>query len=572
HAPADRKGNADEGHQAVTQRVEEAVEQHQDHGEADRDDDRQALLGLLQLLELAGPCNAVAVRKLYVPGDPLLRFGDRAAEIATAHAELDRNEALVALVIDVGRSGIEGDIGELPQRNIGVGAGWGLESDLDIAHGFDVVAVFRSEPHGDVELAIGLEQCRRGRAGQRRLDDVVDVAGVEAVAGCSIAIDLDVQIGLAENRKDSEVRHPLHPCHLFHDLAGNSLQRRQVTTNDLDRVGAFDPGQAFLDVVLDILREIKADAGELLGEFGLQIVDQLFLGHSTRPFLERLERHEQLDVVEARRVAAVVGAAMLGYDRDDLRMAEHHLAKLVHDRHSRLERYRRRHRGTDPQVSFLERRQEFGAEPRHQQADDGQKGRADRDHGLAVRERPAQDRDVSTPQRAHDNGFGLPHVLGKQVGGEDRGDREGRDQRPDQGVAVRPRHRIEDLALDALHGEQRDERRYRDGGGEKHRLVDLQRAREDHAQAIGPGAIRRAGRIGAESSLRQFLQELPPSLRRRLEISKYVPDQDHRRIDDDTEIDGADGQEIGVLPAQHQDDDAEEQRKRDIDPDDDGAA
>ena len=45
-----------------------------------------------------------------------------------------------------------------------------------------------------------------------------------------------------------------------------------------------------------------------------------------------------------------------------------------------------------------------------------------------------------------------------------RRDREGRQQRSDQRVAVGPRHRAEDLTFDALHGEKRNEGRERDDG------------------------------------------------------------------------------------------------------------
>ena len=66
---------------------------------------------------------------------------------------------------------------------------------------FEAVAVFRRQANGDVELAVGLQQRGRDGAAQRRLNDGVDVAGIEAVAGGLFAVDLDVQIGLAEDLK-----------------------------------------------------------------------------------------------------------------------------------------------------------------------------------------------------------------------------------------------------------------------------------------------------------------------------------------------------------------------------------
>ena len=68
---------------------------------------------------------------------------------------------------------------------------------------------------------------------------------------------------------------------------------------------------------------------------------------------------------------------------------------------------------------------------------------------------------------------------------------------PSERETVGARHRIENLAFDALHGEQRHERRHRDRGGEEHRLVDLKHADQDEAQPVGP--VRRARRRSSAS-------------------------------------------------------------------------
>ena len=54
-----------------------------------------------------------------------------------------------------------------------------------------------------------------------------------------------------------------------------------------------------------------------------------------------------------------------------------------------------------------------------------------------------------------------------------------------------------------------------------------------------------------------MLQQAPSGFRWRLEITENVLDQNHRRIDNDAEIDGADRQQVGVLSHQHHDDDGE---------------
>src|SRR3974390_1745755 len=69
-----------------------------------------------------------------------------------------------------------------------------------------------------------------------------------------------------------------------------------------------------------------------------------------------------------------------------------------------------------------------------------------------------------------------------------------------------------------------------------------------------------------------MLKQRLPRLGTRLEVSIDILHHDHRGIDDDAEVNGAERQQVGILPAQYQDDDREEQRKGNVDADDDGAA
>ena len=75
-----------------------------------------------------------------------------------------------------------------------------------------------------------------------------------------------------------------------------------------------------------------------------------------------------------------------------------------------------------------------------------------------------------------------------------------------------------------------------------------------------------------ETALGEILQQFLPRRRTCLDIAEDVFDQDHRRIDDDPEVHGADRQQIGVLALQHQQDDREQQREGNVQADDDRAA
>ena len=178
--------------------------------------------------------------------------------------------------------------------------------------------------------------------------------------------------------EDSEIHDAADLRHLVHHLGRELLEHVEIGADDLDRVGALHARKRLLDVVLDILREVEADAGQFLGKFLLQLFGQLFLGEVGRPLVERLERGEQLDVRERRGVAAVVGTAVLRDHGDDFRMAQQNLAHLAGDGGAGIERHGRRHRGADPEIALFQRRQELAAEAGGRKHAQGQKDDADR--------------------------------------------------------------------------------------------------------------------------------------------------------------------------------------------------
>ena len=287
--------------------------------------------------------------------------------------------------------------------------------------------------------------------------------------------------------------------------------------------------------------------------------------------VERLERHEELRVEEAGRVAAVVGAAVLRHDGDDFGVTQQDGADLVDRRHAGFERNRRRHGRADPQVPLFQRRQELAAEPRGDKAGYRKKDEPDRHRDLPIPERALQEGRVDAADGANDHRLDLAHPFGHQQRRQAGRHRERRDQRPHQRVGVSAGHRAEDLPLHPRHGEQGNERRHDDRGGEEHGAIDLQRAHHDQPQPVVPAALLHGG-VGPPGLFGQLMQQALPLFRRGLEVAIDVFHQDHRGIDDDAEIDRADRQQVGVLVAQHQDDHAEEQRERDVGADDDRAA
>ena len=223
HASGGGEEHPGKGQEALGQRIEQAVEQADDEQEADRHNERQALLGFLQVPELAGPEHPIAAGQPHGFGDALLRFGDRAAEVAVAHAELDGDEALGALVINPGGPGLQANRRQFAQGDVGIGAAAGLIGHLDIANLFDRVPLFRREADGQVELAVALEDQGGHGAAHRRLDDRVHVARVEAVAGGLGAVHLEVQVRLAQDRENPQIGNAAHLADLIPDLGRQLL-------------------------------------------------------------------------------------------------------------------------------------------------------------------------------------------------------------------------------------------------------------------------------------------------------------------------------------------------------------
>ena len=104
----------------------------------------------------------------------------------------------------------------------------------------------------------------------------------------------------------------------------------------------------------------------------------------------------------------------------------------------------------------------------------------------AMAKRKTQRRIVEPVQYPNEDRLRLLHALRKQYGGQRRRNRERGNQSSRQRITVGARHRAEDLALDALHGEEWHEARHRDQRGEEDRLVHLHRADQNQPHAIRP--------------------------------------------------------------------------------------
>ena len=157
-----------------------------------------------------GTCSAIFV----------LRLLDGAAEVAVAHAEFDRQIALLLFAINIGGAGQQIDRRDVGQGNLHQArpapapkgrnsdrAGGALSRargilhrDLEVSDVLQAFPELRREAHDNREMpvAVRLVQIAGRVAADRHFDGRVDVAGAQPVTRGALAIDVDLHGRLAE--------------------------------------------------------------------------------------------------------------------------------------------------------------------------------------------------------------------------------------------------------------------------------------------------------------------------------------------------------------------------------------
>ena len=140
----------------------------------------------------------------------------------------------------------------------------GGREQADIFDGLAGVAILLLIAQGDVEARLALLHLGDGVGADGGLDRVLNVGNVDAPARGGVAVDGEVQVGLADDAEDAQILDAFDRGHLRLDLFGLVLQRAQIVAVELDGQLALDAGDGLFHVVGDGLRVVPDDAGELL--------------------------------------------------------------------------------------------------------------------------------------------------------------------------------------------------------------------------------------------------------------------------------------------------------------------
>ena len=129
--------------------------------------------------------------------------------------------------------------------------------------GLDVVAVGPGVAHADRVTLPLLDRHRHGLAPHRHLDDVLDVAHLDAVAGRLGAVDPDLNIAFAHDLVGNHVGCAPDSTEHAGDLLGHALELVEVFAEDLHADRRTNAGREHLDPVDDRLGEDVTPAGHL---------------------------------------------------------------------------------------------------------------------------------------------------------------------------------------------------------------------------------------------------------------------------------------------------------------------
>src|ERR1019366_2690808 len=181
-------------------------------------------------------------------------------QIAAAHAVFDRDVARIRFARDLRRP-IHGLNGAK------LGQGYAFSRGRQQANLLDSllrIAVFLKVADDEVVALLALQDLAYRAPADGGLHRVLHIRNVELITRGLLAIYFEVQIGLANHAKQSEVLNPWNAPHHADDLVAGVLEQFEIVAVDLDRQLPFDAAHGLLHVVGDGLRKIPDHSRDFL--------------------------------------------------------------------------------------------------------------------------------------------------------------------------------------------------------------------------------------------------------------------------------------------------------------------
>ena len=211
-------------------RAELDVQQHENDGDTDGDDESETPLFLFQAVELAGPGVLVAGRHPDLIGHATLQIQNGAGQVAPPHAELNRNVAAPALVINHEGAIADGHVCYHRELYLVAVGGWQQDAGDLIGRAAEI----RRIANGKIESAVVVDDLGNGRTADSGLDHVVDVLGLQTIARGLVAVDGDEKTRLASDIEDAYVGDAWNLLHDAGNLSGNTSEFLEIIAEELE--------------------------------------------------------------------------------------------------------------------------------------------------------------------------------------------------------------------------------------------------------------------------------------------------------------------------------------------------
>src|SRR5271166_3828853 len=509
---ADRRhGDVGQDQQRPFHRLEHRVQDDVDEKDRQRQYKQQAPLRALRAFVFASPIDGVADRQLDRGIDLLHCFFDGTAQISTTHAELDGNVSRIRLTIDF-RSAIHHIyFRELRQRNpLTRGS-----EQTDLLNGFLRVSIGRQVTEYQIVSLFPQQHLAESVTSHRGLNCILDVGDIDRVARSLIAVHGEVEVGLADNPKHSQVLHALNILHDGDDLVRLGFERFQVVSINLDCQFALDTAHRFFHVVRNRLREVPGDSGNFFQLAAHRRDQPLFvLTEDRAPLCLGQQINEVFGIEKACGVSAIIWTSYLRHHPRNFWKRSQDYARRVHYRQAFSRSRAGRQGSAYPDGALIQVRQELGTNrtaesQKHRQ----QKCNHCRPNGQrAMPNGPVEGGPVVVGQKLHHRVLPLLGALVEQQGGQSRCYQHRKHQGAKQGESHGPRHGLEQLSFHLLQRKNRKIRRNYDRNRVKHRSLHFV------GSFANPLHQRTRCFIGA------------------VEMSHDVLHHDHRAIDDHAEV------------------------------------
>ena len=266
------------------------------------------------------------------------------------------------------------------------------------------IAIWLLIAHGQVVDGLSLQDLADRITADGSLDGVLYIRHIDAETRRRLAVNSDVEIGLARIALESQILDPGNLGHHLLDLFALFLEDVQVRPVKLGSESAFRAGKRLIHVVFNGLREIPEGPGIFL-ELAIHRGDQLLfiLMKDGPPLVLGLQVDEIFRVAESSGVGSIVGSPGLRDDRGDFGERGEDIAGLRGEARPFRVTGAVRQLAAGPNGAFVQMGQELRADDsaESQKQRDGQRSQAHADGHPAILDRPPHRVPIPLRQKRH---------------------------------------------------------------------------------------------------------------------------------------------------------------------------